>query len=115
MSSTLSPEHWSVHGGSEPDVCTTDDGFQNNCTGGNVFAQRNYPCDNTMEVYFGSTTESQEEVGEGAFKKQLYQCMTGVALHLKSIIEYQRSQNVFGNLLWQFGENWPTGGWGVVE
>ena len=115
LSVTLSEEHWSVHGGSSPGTCTTEDGFQNNCTGGNVMSQRNYPCDNNMEIFFGSTTASQEEVGEAAFKKQLYQCMTGVALHLKSVIEYQRSKNIFGNLLWQFNENWPTGGWGVVE
>ena len=35
-------------------------------------AQRNYPCDSIIDVYFG--TMDLSAVGEQAFKKQLYHC-----------------------------------------
>lgn len=36
-------------------------------------------------------------------------------LWMKSHIEVMRSHNSFGALIWQLGENWPTGGWGCIE
>jgi len=75
--------------------------------------QRNYPCDNIITVYFGSKNLS--EYGEIAFKRQLYMCILGQALVIKSDIEVRRSGNEFGTLLWQLNEIWPTGGWGSVE
>lgn len=77
-------------------------------------AQRNYPCDTVVEAYFGNST-SLDAVGESAFQAQLYQCMMGQTLWMKGNIEMRRSQNSFGILIWQLNENWPTGGWGLVE
>jgi len=54
-------------------------------------------------------------VGELAFKKQLYQCLSGQALVMKSDIESRRASNEFGTVVWQLNEIWPTGGWGSVE
>ncbi len=34
---------------------------------------------------------------------------------MKGQIEIMRSSNTFGTLIWQLNENWPTGGWGIVE
>jgi len=93
MSVTLAPTDWSLH--SSP------------------MAQRNYPCDNIIDVYWGKQDLSQS--GERAFKKQLYQCLIGQALEMKSDIEVRRSTNEFGTVIWQLNEIWPTGGWGSVE
>lgn len=42
--------------------------------------------------------------------------MIGQALVVKADVELERgSTNSFGNLVWQLGEVWPTGGWGLVE
>jgi len=54
-------------------------------------------------------------VGEAAFKKQLFQCLYGQALVLKTYIEQHRSTNTFGLQIWQLNEIWPTGGWGTIE
>ena len=51
MSPTLAREHWGLHAGQPSDVCKG--GFAKNCIGENVMAERNYPCDNLIEVYFG--------------------------------------------------------------
>jgi len=93
MSVTLSAEHWSLH---TP-----------------AMAQRNYPCDNIIEVYWGK--QNLDLSGEGPFKRQLYQCLIGQALELKSDIEVRRSTNEFGTVTWQLNEIWPTGGWGSIE
>jgi len=111
MSPTLDPKHWSIHGGAPPDTC--QGGFQSHCKGNNTMAQRNYPCDNIIDVYFG--TSNFDEVGETTFKKQLWQCMVGQALLIKQNIETRRSKNEFGCIVWQFNEIWPTGGWGSIE
>lgn len=71
------------------------------------------PCDNIIDVYFGAS--NFDEVGETAFKKQLWQCMVGQALLIKQNIETRRSKNEFGCIVWQFNEIWPTGGWGSIE
>jgi hypothetical protein len=36
-------------------------------------------------------------------------------LWLKGQIETFRAGNTFGSLIWQLNENWPTGGWGLLE
>ena len=54
-------------------------------------------------------------MGERSFKKQLWQCMMGQALEIKSNIETRRAGNTFGITVWQYNEIWPTGGWGSVE
>ena len=76
-------------------------------------AQRNYPCDNIIVQYFGKSDFDQ--VGEATFKKQLWQCMVGQALLIKSDIETRRAGNQFGIIVWQYNEIWPTGGWGSIE
>ena len=38
-----------------------------------------------------------------------------MALKVKAEVEHYRSQNIFGLLVWQLNEIWPTGGWGSVE
>jgi len=75
--------------------------------------QRNYPCDNIIQVYWGP--QNLNLTGPNVFKKQLYQCMLGQLLELKGEIEYLRSTNAFGTITWQLGEIWPTGGWGSLE
>lgn len=71
-------------------------------------AQRNYPCDNFIVVYFGNNTD-RDATGPHAFKQQIFQCMIAQALVIKQNIELTRSQNRFGTLVWQFNEIWPTG------
>lgn len=76
-------------------------------------AQRNYACDkyllcyrrlltfsSIVEVYFGAQKDI-DQVGELVFKKQLYYCMLGQALEMKSNIETRRSTNEFGTVIWQ--------------
>ncbi|EDQ89184.1 uncharacterized protein MONBRDRAFT_8157 [Monosiga brevicollis MX1] len=66
------------------------------------------------EAYFGND-QDLNATGETAFKRQLYQCMLGQALEMKSNIETRRGTNQFGILVWQLNEIWPTGGWGSLE
>ena len=49
-------------------------------------SDRNYPCDNVIAVYFGSG-DDLNATGEAAFKRQLWRCMIGQALWIKSDIE----------------------------
>jgi len=113
MAPTLAPEHWALHAGQPADTCSG--GFDKECEGPNVMAQRNYPCDSFVFVYFGQTGQDLNATGELNFKQQLYQCMIGQALELKQTIETRLSQNTFGILIWQLNEIWPTGGWGSIE
>jgi hypothetical protein len=113
MSATLDPDHWGLHGGAPPDRC--GGGFDRVCNGTNVMAQRNYPCDNLIQAYFVTEDGYFDAVGEAAFQRQLYHCMMGQALQMKSTIEARRSRNEYGHLLWQLNEIWPTGGWGSLE
>ena len=112
ISPTLDPKHWGIHGGMARDDCPYghDPNF---CVGNNPMAERNYPCDNIIDVYFGKS--DFDAVGADAFKKQLWQCMVGQALLMKSNIEARRSGNTFGIIVWQLNEIWPTGGWGSLE
>ena len=79
-------------------------------------AERNYPCDSLVLVYFGAQPAGYfNQTGEATFKRQLYQCMLAQALHMKGDIETRRAQNQLGLLVWQLNEIWPTGGWGSLE
>ena len=114
VSATLHPEHWGLHGGVPPDKCQHVIGSENVCEGFNAMAQRNYPCDTTIEAYFGNAT-SLDATGESAFQAQLYHCMIGQTIWMKGDIERRRAENSFGIIIWQLNENWPTGGWGLIE
>lgn len=115
MTGTLSPQFWSLHGGTGPDNCTHDHGNDNNCKGVNVLAERNYPCDTHILAYFGVKEDALNEVGKYAFQKQLYMCLIAQTLWMKGEIETRRSMNFYGMLIWQLNENFPTGGWGCIE
>lgn len=113
MSVTLKQNHWNLHGNTSPDTCTK--GFNKECKGGNVMAQRNYPCDNIIMAYFSTEPGYFEMVGRKFFQRQLFHCMLGQALQMKSTIEERRAKNELGHLVWQLNEIWPTGGWGSLE
>merc|ERR1712217_170925 len=97
MAPTLSKSNWGMH--SDP------------------FHERNYPCDPIVLSYFNSSRSiiNLDLNGEAEFKKQLYLCMLGQAIQRKTDIESWRSGNVWGVILWQLAEIWPTGGWGSLE
>jgi beta-mannosidase len=113
MASTMSPDFWGIQGGQNHDNCTIVFENLNDCGGTNVMAQRNYPCDNMIQAFFGDVDLSR--VGENAFRRQLYLCMISQSIWMKGEIEMKRNENIFGLLIWQLNENWPTGGWGLVE
>ena len=114
MTATLAPEHWGLHAGQPDDACAGS--FAQACEGPNVMAERNYPCDSLVLVYFGAQPAGYfNQTGEATFKRQLYQCMLAQALHMKGDIETRRAQNQLGLLVWQLNEIWPTGGWGSLE
>jgi beta-mannosidase len=115
MSGSLSEPYWSIHGGSAADNCTDDHGNYNNCVGTNVMAERNYPCDTHIFAYFGINEDALDEVGKYALQKQLYMCLIAQTLWMKGEIESRRSKNMYGMLIWQLNENFPTGGWGCIE
>lgn len=114
MTPTLAPQHWGLHAGQPDDSCSG--GFSSSCAGPNVMAQRNYPMDNLLDVYWGNGSPTWlNTTGEASFKKQLWQSLISSALNIKSNIETRRQDNQFGIIVWQYGEIWPTGGWGSVE
>ncbi len=90
LAPTLAPSHWGIHGGSPPDVCGK--GFEADCNGTNVMAQRNYPTDNYLSVYFGDGVD-RTAVGEFVFKAQLFQAMVGQALNVAMKITTKRLTN----------------------
>lgn len=94
MSATLPPEHWGLETKS--------------------MHERNYPCHSHIRSYFGPNI-SLSGVGTAPFQRQLYLCMLAQGFHLKASIEAWRSSNVWGLLMWQLNEIWPTGGWGSLE
>ena len=69
MAPTLHPSHWGIHAGMAGE------------RGVNPMSERNYPCDNIIDVYFGSKTGDFDLVGESIFKKHLWQCMVGQVRH----------------------------------
>ncbi len=77
-------------------------------------AERNYPCDFHILAYFGNST-SLDAVGGEAFQEHMYHCLMSQTLWMKGEIETRRSKNLYGLLIWQLNENWPTGGWGCIE
>ena len=122
MSATLSPQHWSVHGGSQADDCQHGDRgacpirqCEARAKAHNPMSYRNYPCDSIILTYFRSSQTDLDAVGRKAFQGQLWRCMMGQALEMKSNIETRRAGNTFGITVWQYNEIWPTGGWGSVE
>ena len=108
MSPTLAKEHWGIHGGAAWDTCDGKVAGDTHCTeGNNVMAQRNYPCDNYIAVYFGmGALASLNQTGEQAFKRQLFQCMIAQALIVKQNVELTRATPRFGILVWQLNEIW---------
>ena len=100
LSASLSLQHWSVHGGSQPDTCHHLVGNENVCNGTNVVAERNYPCDSHILAYFGET--DLEAVGRHAFREQLHHCTMSHILWMKGQIEVLRSMNSFGTLVYGF-------------
>eukprot|EP00051_Salpingoeca_urceolata_P023405 m.396250 g.396250 ORF g.396250 m.396250 type:complete len:1245 (+) comp20102_c1_seq16:524-4258(+) len=94
MSATLSPEHWSLHA--------------------SPMHERNYPADPIVWSYFGKGIRLNA-TGAAPFKRQLYFSMLGAAIQRKADIESWRSTNIYGVLMWQLNEIWPTGGWGSLE
>lgn len=103
-----------MHGSGTPDTCVHVKGTNyNDCRGRNVLAERNYACDSEVEAYFGAT--DFDATGEDAFKAQLHKCVMATTLWLKGQVEIFRGSNSFGTLIWQLNENWPTGGWGLLE
>jgi beta-mannosidase len=113
MSALLPENSWSLHGGSPADSCGQLIGQVNVCNGTNSMAERNYPCDNRIQAFFGNV--SLDSVGRRNLEQQLFQCMMAQTLWMKGQIEIMRSSNTFGTLIWQLNENWPTGGWGTIE
>lgn len=112
MEATISPNHWGIHGNSSAATCKSVNGIVNLCNGTNIMAERNYPCDTHIRAYFGTTLNG---VGQLAFREQMFHCMISQALWMKGQIEAYRSKNIYGLLIWQLNENWPTGGWGCTE
>eukprot|EP00912_Choanoflagellata_sp_UC4_P002006 UC4_evm3s1289 len=106
MSATIDSKRWGIHGNSPWDTCDGNT-FRKNCRGDNIMAQRNYPCDNIIIVYFGSSHLNAS--GEQSFKEQLWKCMIAQAIVMKQNIELTRASNRFGILTWQHNEIWPTG------
>jgi len=114
MHGTLSQESWGVHGNPMlSSNCSHIFENANECSGQNVQSQRNYACDSHIRAYFGDVNLGG--TGRPQFQLQLYQCMISQMLWMKGEIETIRSTNVFGTLIWQLNENWPTGGWGLLE
>jgi len=96
MTGTITPKHWSLHGGSDPDECIHDHGNFNKCDGTNIMAERNYPCDSHIKAYFGVEENKLSQIGEAAFSMQLYMCLIAQTLWMKGEIELRRSRNYFG-------------------
>ena len=100
MSPTLAEEHWGLHGGAPDERCEAP----GPCDGKNAMAERNYVCDNIISKYFGAQAAAPEVLNmtnATMFKRQLYQCMLGQALEMKSNIEARRALNTFGIIVWQ--------------
>ena len=119
LSAQLLPEHWALHAGQPAAKCA-----KKRCVGGNVMAQRNFPCDSAVLSYFGKALGLElgadnehwfNRTGREPFSAQLYLCGLAQALWVKSAIEASRARNELGLLTWQLNDIWPTGGWGSLE
>ena len=74
------------------------------------FRERNYAPDSLILAYFGAHRDLSQ-VGAAALQSQAYLSMLAAALERKSDIESWRSTGIWGMLMWQLNEIWPTGGW----
>ena len=70
--------------------------------------EHNWPADNVIRSYWGDQ-QNLNATGAVAFKRQLYQSMVGQALFISAEVIGWRSSNLWGTLIWQFNEIWPTG------
>lgn len=114
MHSVMGKSSWGVHGDAKQESnCTQVYENANECFGSNVLSQRNYPCDNHIQAFFGESDLNR--TGRDVFQSQLYRCMIAQMLWMKGTIEMLRSQNSYGTLIWQLNDNWPTGSWGLLE
>ena len=78
--------------------------------------QRNWNVSNLIDAFFGvKAAVAMHEVGDSAFKRQLYQSQIAQMLYLKTMIEGWRSTNVMLSIWWMYNEMWSTGGWGSVD
>jgi beta-mannosidase len=69
--------------------------------------ERNYPCHSGIQSFFSAGANmSLSDVGQAAFKRQLYLCMLAQAMERKAAIEAWRTSNVWGLLMWQLNEIW---------
>ena len=94
MSATLTPAEWGIN--TRP------------------FRERNYAQNSLIWSYFGAH-QNLSAVGVKALQSQTFLSMLAAALERKSDIESWRSTGIWGILLWQLNEIWPTGGWGSLE
>ena len=71
---------------------------------------RDDSCVGLIGTYFGTAagTTGVNQVGETAFKRQLYQSMIAQLIFLKVQIESWRSSNAWGTTFWMFNEIWPV-------
>ena len=69
-------------------------------------AQRNHNVSSVIGTYFGAAavTKGMQEVGEAAFKRQLYQSMIAQLLWMKVTIESYRSSNGWGTIFWMVSQ-----------
>ena len=69
------------------------------------------PCDNLIASFFGKSALAaldSDPPSTATLRRQMYQCMLSQALFIKTDIESRRARNVWGLLLWQATEIWPT-------
>jgi beta-mannosidase len=78
------------------------------------FRERNYAANSLILSYFGAHRD-MSVVGVEALQSQTYLSMLAASLERKSDIESWRSTGIWGMLMWQLNEIWPTGGWGSLE
>eukprot|EP00937_MAST-01D_sp_MAST-1D-sp2_P000903 g903.t1 len=81
-----------------------------------VMAERNYPADNFVQVFFGARARGAlNETGRLALQRACWFQTVAQMLQQKGDIEARRSANAQGTVTWQLNEIWPTGGWGSLE
>ena len=83
ISAQLPPDQWSM--------------------GSHAAKNRNWNVTNLIEAFFGiKAAVAMHEVGEAAFKRQLYQSLIAQTLYLKTMIEAWRSTNVMLSIWWMY-------------
>jgi beta-mannosidase len=77
---------------------------------------RNYACDSALAGYFPAAPPGfAAAAGAAAFRGQLFLCAVAQAAKLEALLAPRRAANVWGALLWQLNEIWPTVSWGTLE